>query len=46
MVGGEEGLELNVLSLTFGVDVKRPALKLPVVGRLGFSQRPAPPAPE
>jgi uncharacterized protein DUF3750 len=42
----EEGLELNVLSLTFGVDVKRPALKLPVVGRLGFSRRPAPPAPE
>ena len=44
--GAEEGLELNVLSLTFGVDVKRPALKLPVVGRLGFSRRPAPPAPE
>jgi len=39
----EEGLELNVLSLTFGVDLKRPALKLPVVGRLGFSQRPPPP---
>lgn len=46
MVGGEEGLELNVLSLTFGVDVKRPALKLPVVGRLGLSQGPPPPAPE
>jgi Protein of unknown function (DUF3750) len=46
MVGGEEGLELNVLSLTFGVDVKRPALKLPVVGRLGFSQGPPSPAPE
>ena len=44
--GAEEGLELNVLSLTFGVDVKRPALKLPVVGRLGFSRRPAPPAHE
>jgi hypothetical protein len=26
--------------------VKRPALKLPVLGRLGFSQRPPPPAPE
>jgi uncharacterized protein DUF3750 len=46
MVGGEEGLELNVLSLTFGVDVKRPALKLPVVGRLGFSQGPPSLAPE
>jgi len=44
--GAEVGLELNVLSLTFGLDVKRPALKLPVVGRLGFSRRPAPPAPE
>jgi hypothetical protein len=26
--------------------VKRPALKLPVVGRLGVSRRPEPPAPE
>jgi hypothetical protein len=40
MAGVEEGLELNVLSLTFGLDVKRPALKLPVVGRLGLSQQP------
>ncbi len=39
LAGVEEGLELNVLSLTFGVDVKRPALKLPVIGRIGFSQR-------
>ncbi|HJR51912.1 MAG TPA: DUF3750 domain-containing protein, partial [Gemmatimonadales bacterium] len=41
LAGLEEGLELNVLGLTFGVDVRRPALKLPVVGRLGFSQPPA-----
>ena len=40
LAGAEEGLELNVLSLTFGIDVKRPALKLPVVGRLGVSRRP------
>jgi hypothetical protein len=40
LAGVEEGLELNVLSLTFGLDVKHPALKLPVVGRLGVS-RPA-----
>ncbi len=46
LAGVDEGLEVNVLSLTFGVDLKRPALKLPVVGRLGFSQRPPPPAPE
>jgi hypothetical protein len=40
LAGLEEGIELNVLSLTFGIDVKRPALKLPVVGRLGVSRRP------
>jgi hypothetical protein len=32
----EEGVEVNVLGLTFGLDVKRPALKLPAVGRLGM----------
>ncbi len=31
----EEGVELNVLGLVFGLDVKRPALKIPAVGRLG-----------
>lgn len=41
----EEGVELNLLSLTFGVDVKRPALKLPIVGRVGFSQHPDCPCP-
>src|SRR5215475_6135393 len=46
LAGAEEGLELNVLSLTFGIDVKRPALKLPVVGRLGLSQRPETGAPD
>jgi hypothetical protein len=40
LAGVEEGIELNLLSLTFGVDVKRPALKLPGVGRLGLSQHP------
>jgi hypothetical protein len=44
--GVEEGLELNVMTLTFGVDVKRPALKLPIVGRVGFSQNPDCPCPE
>ena len=34
-VGLEEGLELNFLGLHFGVDLNRPALRLPVVGRLG-----------
>jgi Protein of unknown function (DUF3750) len=32
-----EGLELNVLGLTFGVDPWPPALKLPLVGRVGAS---------
>jgi hypothetical protein len=32
MAGLDEGLELNVLGLTFGVAVKRPALKLPIFG--------------
>jgi hypothetical protein len=36
LVGIEEGVELNVLGLTFGLDWNRPALKLPGVGRLGF----------
>jgi hypothetical protein len=36
MAAWEEGLEVNVLGLTFGVAVKRPALKLPAVGRVGM----------
>lgn len=36
LVGVEEGVEVNVLGLTFGVDLNRPALKLPGLGRLGF----------
>ncbi|MGH7418813.1 MAG: DUF3750 domain-containing protein, partial [Candidatus Rokuibacteriota bacterium] len=46
LAGVEEGLELNLLSLTFGVDLKRPALKLPIVGRVGFSQRAERPDPD
>ena len=36
LVGWEEGLELNLLGLTVGVDLTRPALKLPGIGRLGM----------
>jgi len=32
---GVEGLELNVLGMTFGINPFDPALKLPIVGRLG-----------
>jgi hypothetical protein len=34
----EEGIEMNLLGLSFGIDFLRPALKLPFVGRLGVSQ--------
>jgi len=34
-VGLEEGLEVNVLGLNFGVDPKSFSIKLPIVGRLG-----------
>ena len=37
MVAPEEGLEFNVLGLTAGIDLNPPALKLPGIGRLGFS---------
>jgi len=33
-----EGFEVNVLGLTFGIDPLSPALKLPLVGRLGPSR--------
>lgn len=36
-VGWQEGLELNLLGLNFGIDLNRPALRLPFVGRLGMS---------
>jgi hypothetical protein len=34
-VGREEGVELNLLGLNFGIDFQNPALKLPFVGRIG-----------
>jgi acyl-CoA synthetase (AMP-forming)/AMP-acid ligase II len=39
-VGLAEGVELNFLGMTFGLDILSPALKLPFVGRLGFPDRP------
>jgi hypothetical protein len=39
-VGLAEGLEVNILGMTFGVDFLRPALKLPFIGRVGFSDKP------
>ena len=40
MVAGKEGIELNVLGLSAGVDFLRPALKLPGIGRLGMAVAP------
>lgn len=31
----EEGIEVNILGLTFGLDLAEPALKLPLAGRIG-----------
>ena len=35
-VGWVEGLEVNFLGAVFGLDLRRPAIKLPGLGRLGF----------
>jgi hypothetical protein len=35
-VGWVEGVELNVLGLVAGLDLRQPAVKLPGVGRVGF----------
>ena len=39
MAGIEEGIEFNVLGLAFAIDVLRPAMKLPGVGRIGVAER-------
>jgi hypothetical protein len=38
LVAVEEGIEINLLGAVFGVDLRPPALKLPIVGRLGFAE--------
>jgi len=43
---GVEGLEVNLLGLTFGINPFDPALKLPLVGRLGPSRAASAPADE
>jgi hypothetical protein len=35
-IGWTEGIELNILGAVAGLDLRRPALKLPAFGRLGF----------
>lgn len=45
MAAAEEGVEINLLGLTFGFDPTAPALKLPIAGRIGpgFDAPPPPP---
>ena len=38
LIGLEEGVELNLLGLTLGIDFNSPALKLPGLGRVGLPQ--------
>jgi len=40
LLAWQEGLEINLLGLSFGIDLDRPALKLPFIGRIGFAQTP------
>jgi hypothetical protein len=37
-VGWIEGIEINLLGAVIGFDIRRPALKLPGIGRLGWTQ--------
>ena len=39
-LGLAEGVEVNILGLSFGLDLWRPALKLPFIGRIGFKDAP------
>jgi len=38
ILGWYEGLEFNVLGLSFGIDIRRPAVKLPLLGRIGMPE--------
>jgi hypothetical protein len=43
LVGMEEGLEVNLLGLTFGFDPLDPAFKVPFAGRIGWPAAPSQP---
>jgi len=40
--GVEEGVEVNVLALNFGIDPKSLSIKLPILGRIGPKNQPTP----
>jgi hypothetical protein len=35
----EEGIEFNLLGLSFGIDLLQPALRLPAIGRVGMAEQ-------
>ena len=39
-VGWVEGFEFNLFTLVAGLDIRRPAVKLPGIGRIGFDKAP------
>lgn len=39
-VGLQEGIEFNLLGLNLGIDLNRPALRLPFIGRVGMDDWP------
>tara|TARA_B100001248_G_C27395862_1_gene465496 strand:- start:3341 stop:4096 length:756 start_codon:yes stop_codon:yes gene_type:complete len=41
-LGLAEGIEVNLLGLSFGLDILRPAIKLPGIGRLGMKDAAVP----
>ncbi|MFQ5801569.1 MAG: DUF3750 domain-containing protein [Candidatus Methylomirabilales bacterium] len=40
LIAKMEGMELNLLGLSVGIDLHGPALKIPFIGRLGFESKP------
>lgn len=36
-VGWLEGIELNIFGAVLGIDIRRPAIKIPAIGRIGMS---------
>jgi hypothetical protein len=40
-IGRIEGIELNFMGGVLGLDIRRPALKLPAIGRLGLPKLPS-----
>ena len=44
-LGVDEGVEVNVLGLNLGIDILRPALRVPGLGRIGFAEDVARAAP-